>query len=121
MAVTRHVDARTVGQTFAEMTERDPDAHGIYVRPSGDSIDVWMLASHSDYDSGDAVFEMTVTIQRRFPDTPIRTLFTYSIDIRYAPQFQIRRADPRRMIGRDLARIARTVERELGESEPNQA
>ena len=50
-----------------------------------------------------------------------RTLFTYSIDIRYSPQFQIRRADLRRMIGRDLARIARTVEHELGESEPDQA
>jgi hypothetical protein len=50
-----------------------------------------------------------------------RALFTCSIDIRYSPQFQIRRTDLRRMIGRDLTRIARTVERELGESEPDQA
>ena len=50
-----------------------------------------------------------------------RALFTYSIDIRYAPQFQLRRADLRRMIERDLARIARTVEHELRESESNQA
>ena len=71
MAVVRQVHARTVGQTFAEMTERDPDVHGIYVRPSRDSIDVWMLASHPDYDSEDVVFETTVAIQRRFPDTPI--------------------------------------------------
>jgi hypothetical protein len=48
-------------------------------------------------------------------------MFTYSIDIRYSPQFQIRRADLRRMIGRDLARIARTVEHELGKSDRDQA
>ena len=42
-----------------------------------------------------------------------RTLFTYSIDIRYSPQFQIRRADLRRMIERDLVRIAQAVEHEL--------
>ena len=71
MAVTRQVDAQTVGQTFAEMTESDPEVRGIYVRPSGDSIDVWMLTSHPDYDAEDAVFETTVAIQRRFPDTPI--------------------------------------------------
>lgn len=71
MAVTRQVDARTIGQTFAEMAEGDPEVHGIYVRPFGDSIDVWMLASHPDYDSEDAVFKTTVTVQRRFPDTHI--------------------------------------------------
>jgi hypothetical protein len=82
MAVTRQVDARTVGQTFAEMTEGYPDVHGIYVRPSGDAIDVWMLASHSDYDSEDAVFETTVAIRRRFPDVPIHV---YLVNPRHYP------------------------------------
>lgn len=46
---------------------------------------------------------------------PFRRLFTYSIDIRYAPQFQITRDDLRRMIGRDLARIAHTIEQQLSD------
>ena len=49
-----------------------------------------------------------------------RTLFTYSIDIRYSPLFQLRPEDLRRMAGRDLARIARTVERELSDNESGQ-
>ena len=40
-------------------------------------------------------------------------LLTFSVDIRYAPRFQIDRPDLRGMIARDLALIAQVVEREI--------
>jgi hypothetical protein len=71
MAVTRQVDAQTIGQMYVEMAASDPDVHGIYARSLGDAIDIWMVATHPDYDAEDAVFETTVAIQRRFPDVHI--------------------------------------------------
>ncbi|HEX5165734.1 MAG TPA: hypothetical protein VFV93_10085 [Thermomicrobiales bacterium] len=71
MAVIRQVDAQMIGRLYAEMVEDDPDVQEIYVRPFGDSIEVWMLTSHSNYDAEDAIFDAAVAVQRRVPDTRI--------------------------------------------------
>lgn len=69
MAVTRHVNAQTVGTMYAELVRDDPAVRGIYVLPTEDWIEVWILTEQIEFDDEERFYGVGVTIQQHVPDT----------------------------------------------------
>jgi hypothetical protein len=69
MAVTRHVDAQTIGSMYAELVRDDPAVRGIYVREDSDLIELWVLTTYIEIGEEEHFYGAGVTLQTEVPDT----------------------------------------------------
>lgn len=69
MAVTRQVDAQTVGQMYANLVRDDPAVRGVYVLENADCVELWVLTRHIEIDDEERYYGAGVALQGEIPDT----------------------------------------------------
>ena len=67
MAVTRQVDAQTIGKTFAESVRDLGFVRSVHVRETPDWLEVWVVTEPIDILDEEPLYEAGVNLRRRFP------------------------------------------------------
>lgn len=71
MAVTRQVDAQTIGRLYAESVRDLETVRSVHVRETRDWLEVWVVTEPIDILDEEPLFEAGVALEDRFPDSGI--------------------------------------------------
>jgi len=71
MAVTRQVDAQTIGRLYAESIRDLGSVRSVHVRETRDWLEVWVVTEPIEMVDEEPLFEAGVMMEDRFPEAGI--------------------------------------------------
>lgn len=71
MAVTRQVDAQTIGRLYAESVRDLGTVRSVHVRETQDWLEVWVVTEPIDFPDEEPLFEAGVNLRYRYPDAGV--------------------------------------------------
>ncbi|HYI14934.1 MAG TPA: hypothetical protein VEX37_06065 [Thermomicrobiales bacterium] len=71
MAVTRQVDAQTIGRLYVESVRDLGTVRSVHVRETRDWLEVWVVTEPIDIQNEEPLYEAGVNLRHRFPDASI--------------------------------------------------
>jgi hypothetical protein len=71
MAVTRQVDAQTIGRLYAESVRDLGTVRSVHTRETSDWLEVWVVTEPIDILDEEPLYEAGVNLRHRFPESGI--------------------------------------------------
>jgi hypothetical protein len=83
MAVTRQVDAQTIGRHYLESVRDLGMVRSVHVRETPDWLEIWVITDPIDFDDEDPLYEAGVKLWNEFPDASVLIHVVNPIDYPY--------------------------------------